>query len=74
MVQANLVVLPAAWAADFERYCALNPKPCPLLAKTRPGDPMLPGFGEGIDLRTDVPRYRVFKDGKLASQLAGQLL
>lgn len=68
MVQANLVVLPADWAAEFERYCALNPKPCPLLAMTAPGDPMLPGLGEGIDIRTDAPRYNVFRDGVLTEE------
>ncbi|MPY76727.1 MAG: putative hydro-lyase [Alphaproteobacteria bacterium] len=68
MVQANLVVLPADWAAEFERYRALNPKPCPLLAMTAPGDPMLAGLGEGIDIRTDAPRYNVFRDGVLTEE------
>jgi uncharacterized protein YcsI (UPF0317 family) len=63
IVQANLVILPAECANDFLRYCHLNPKPCPLLGMTEPGDPMLPMLGEDIDLRTDLPAYRVFKDG-----------
>ncbi len=69
MVQANLVVLPADWAEEFRIYCERNPKPCPLLAMTEPGDPTLPGLGEGIDLRTDLPRYNVFRDGRLSEEV-----
>ncbi|MBA2608078.1 MAG: putative hydro-lyase [Actinobacteria bacterium] len=63
-VQSNIVILPEAYAADFLKFCHLNPKPCPLLALGAPGDPRLPTLGEDIDIRTDVPAYRVFKDGK----------
>ena len=62
--QGNVVILPAALADDFRLYCQRNPKPCPLMAEGRPGDPMLPELGDGIDLRTDLPRYRVFRRGK----------
>ncbi len=68
IVQGNLVVLPAEWADDFERYCELNPKPCPLIAKTAPGDPAVPALGSDIDLRRDLPRYLVFEDGALAAE------
>jgi uncharacterized protein YcsI (UPF0317 family) len=64
-VQCNIVILPAAWAADFLRFCQANPKPCPLIASSSsPGDPALPPLGD-IDIRTDVPSYRVFRDGVL---------
>ncbi len=69
MVQANLMILPAAWAEDFRRFCELNPKPCPLLGMTAPGDPMLPDLGQDIDLRTDLPRYNVFRDGKRVDEV-----
>jgi uncharacterized protein YcsI (UPF0317 family) len=62
-VQGNLCILPADWAAEFHRFCTLNPKPCPVLAIGNPGDPMLTALGEDLDIRTDVPRYRVFRDG-----------
>lgn len=65
-VQANLVVLPAAFAQDFERFCIINPKPCPLLAVSDVGCPRLPHLGESIDVRTDVPAYCVFRDGERA--------
>ena len=61
-VQANLAILPQALAADFLRFCQLNPKPCPLLAASTPGDWRLPSLGEDLDIRTDLPRYRVWRD------------
>ncbi len=67
-VQGNLVILPADWANDFLRFCQANPKPCPLLAVSEVGDPMLPTLGADIDIRTDVPRYRVYRDGDLADE------
>jgi len=63
-VQGNLVILPEAYAHEFLRYCWLNPKPCPLLATSEPGDPRLPALAEDLDIRTDVPSYRVFRDGE----------
>jgi len=68
-VQCNIVILPAEWANDFLRFCQLNPKPCPLVAMaTAPGDPALPPLGN-IDIRSDVPSYRVFRDGKLSEEI-----
>jgi uncharacterized protein YcsI (UPF0317 family) len=68
--QANLVVLPAAEAFDFMRFCLRNPKPCPLLEVTDPGSPEPAQTAPGADLRTDVPRYRVYRDGELAGEPA----
>ena len=59
-VQGNLAILPGALAGDFLRFCQLNPKPCPLLAASEPGDCRLPALAEDLDIRTDIPRYRVF--------------
>lgn len=67
-VQGNLVILPRAEAADFLRYCQRNPKPCPLLAVGEPGDPTLPSLGADIDIRSDLPRFRVWRDGVLDSE------
>jgi uncharacterized protein YcsI (UPF0317 family) len=63
MAQGNIAILSADWAEDFLRFCLKNPKPCPLLAVGEPGCTDLPSLGDGIDIRTDVPRYRVFRDG-----------
>ncbi len=67
-VQANVVILPEKLAGDFSRFCERNPKPCPVLAVSEPGHPFLPTLGTDIDIRTDVPRYRVFVDGKCADE------
>jgi uncharacterized protein YcsI (UPF0317 family) len=66
--QANLVVLPREDAFDFMRFCLRNPKPCPLLEVTDPGSPEPAETAPGADLRTDVPRYRVYRDGELAGE------
>jgi uncharacterized protein YcsI (UPF0317 family) len=63
-VQANLVILPQSWAADFEAFCRANPRPCPLLEMTPPGRYVAERMAPGSDLRTDLPRYRVFKHGQ----------
>jgi uncharacterized protein YcsI (UPF0317 family) len=67
-VQANLAILPAALAGDFMRFCQANPKSCPLLAVGDPGQPLLPALGRDIDLRTDVPRYRIYRHGRLEQE------
>lgn len=61
--QGNVAIVPAAYAPAFEAFCRANPQACPLLAVGRPGDPSLPGLGADIDIRADLPRYRVFRDG-----------
>lgn len=63
-VQANLVILPKAYAFDFLVFCQRNPKPCPVLAVTDVGSPEVPDMAPGSDLRTDLPKYRVFEDGE----------
>jgi uncharacterized protein YcsI (UPF0317 family) len=67
-VQGNVVILPRADADDFLRYCQRNPKPCPVLAVGEPGDASLPTLGDGIDIRRDLPRYRLWRDGVLSDE------
>jgi uncharacterized protein YcsI (UPF0317 family) len=67
-VQANLVCLPKDWAFDFLLFCQRNPKPCPLLDVTEPGDPEPKHAAKGADLRTDLPAYRVWKNGELIEE------
>src|SRR3954463_9751694 len=64
-VQGNLVVLPANVADDFLRFCQRNPKPCPLVAVSEPGESRITALGVDLDLRTDLPSYRVWRDGVL---------
>lgn len=63
-VQANLAVLPAAYATDFVAFCQANAQACPVLAVSEPGDCSLPRLGEDIDVRTDLPSYRVYRNGR----------
>jgi uncharacterized protein YcsI (UPF0317 family) len=68
-VQGNLAILPSALASDFLRFCQLNPKPCPLIGMSpRPGDPSVPELGADLDIRTDLPKYRVWRNGELAGE------
>ncbi|MEI9806107.1 MAG: putative hydro-lyase [Pseudolabrys sp.] len=67
-VQGNLAILPKALAGDFLRFCQLNPKPCPLIGSSAPGDWRVPELGEDLDIRTDIPRYRVWKNGELVAE------
>jgi uncharacterized protein YcsI (UPF0317 family) len=67
-VQGNLVVLPASFAQDFEAYCRANPKPCPLLGVSAPGQPVMEALGRELDIRTDLARYRVWRDGRLVDE------
>jgi uncharacterized protein YcsI (UPF0317 family) len=67
-VQGNVVILPRMQADDFLRYCQRNPKPCPVLAVGEPGDPSLPTLGADIDIRRDVPSYRIWRDGRLVDE------
>ncbi len=66
-LQANLVILPRRFADDFLRFCKRNPKPLPLVGVSRSGVPAIPQLGD-LDLRTDVPRYDVYRFGALVGQ------
>src|SRR5271168_5073272 len=67
-VQGNVAIVPADAADDFAHYCAHNSRACPVLAIGRAGDPALPTLGEDIDIRTDLPRYFIYRDGELAGE------
>ena len=67
--QANLVILPREYAADFEEFCSLNPKPCPLLEVTGVGSRNFARLGPDIDITRDVPKYCIFKDGKVVEEV-----
>jgi uncharacterized protein YcsI (UPF0317 family) len=68
-VQGNLVVLPASVAEEFLRFCQRNPKPCPLIAVSEPGEPRIVSLGDDVDLRTDLPCYRVWRDGAVVASV-----
>ena len=67
-VQANLVVLPYPLAFYFLLFCQRNPKPCPVLDVTDVGNPEPKIIAPGADIRTDLPRYRIFRHGELVKE------
>jgi len=67
LTQANLIVLPRDWAFDFLLYAQRNPKPCPVLDVSEPGSPTTV-LAPGADLRTDLPLYRIWRDGRLVEE------
>jgi len=67
-VQANLVVLPEGQASDFQQFCLANPRALPLLDVTEPGSPTPKRSAPKADIRLDLPRYRVYRDGALVEQ------
>jgi uncharacterized protein YcsI (UPF0317 family) len=71
--QANLVVLPQRLAGDFLLFCERNPGPCPLLEATKPGEFEPREIAAGADLRTDLPRYRIYRRGVLEEEVTDLL-
>jgi uncharacterized protein YcsI (UPF0317 family) len=67
--QANLVILDQRYAFDFLLFCVRNAKPCPILEVLEPGvtEPRL--TAPGADIRTDLPRYRRWRDGDLEQEV-----
>ncbi|HSB77470.1 MAG TPA: putative hydro-lyase [Candidatus Methylomirabilis sp.] len=72
-VQTNLVVLPRDLAYDFLVFAQRNPKPCPIIEVTDVGSPEPRLSAPGADLRTDVPLYRIYRDGGLAGEVTDLL-
>ncbi len=68
-VQANMVVLPRNMAFEFLLFCQRNSKACPILDVTEPGSPEPRHLAPGADLRTDLPSYRVFRNGELCETI-----
>lgn len=68
MAQANLVIVPHSAAFEFLLFCQRNPKPCPVLEVTEPGDFVPRRFAPDADLRTDVPCYRIWRNGELTDE------
>lgn len=69
-VQGNVAIVPAEHAVLFEQYCRANAQACPLLAVSEPGSPHLPTLGTDLDIRTDLPRYRVYRDGTWTDEVS----
>ncbi|MCP4755975.1 MAG: putative hydro-lyase [Proteobacteria bacterium] len=68
-VQANLVILTAEWAFDFAVFAQRNPKPCPVVEIGDVGNPYTEFCADHADIRTDIPKYHVYRDGELTDEL-----
>ncbi|MEM6974036.1 MAG: putative hydro-lyase [Pseudomonadota bacterium] len=64
LLQANIAIMRQSAALDFMRFCQRNPKPCPLVGVSDTGNPRMATLGN-IDIRTDVPAYNIYRDGRL---------
>lgn len=67
--QANLVILPVKYAMDFLIFCQRNPKPCPILDICEPGKFVPSLIAPSADIRTDIPKYRIYRDGVLTKEV-----
>jgi uncharacterized protein YcsI (UPF0317 family) len=67
-VQGNLAIIPEKLAGAFHRFCQQNPKPCPIIGMSEVGSPHIPTLGVDLDIRTDLPRYRVWRDGEVVDE------
>lgn len=67
-IQANLAVLPKELAFEFLLFCQRNPKSCPVLDVTEPGSAIPAITAPNADLRTDIPKYRIYRNGVLAEE------
>lgn len=68
-VQCNLAILPQSCAAEFLLFCQRNAKACPLISVSEPGHFVVPLLGEDIDLRSDLPAYRIFNQGEFTAEV-----
>ena len=66
--QANLVILPPEYAADFEEFAHKNPFPCPILEIIK-GTPETHDTGEGGNICTDIPKYRIYENGVFTKEI-----
>lgn len=65
--QANMIIVPREYAYETLLFGQRNPKPCPIIDVTDAGSPHT-ALAEGADLRTDLPAYRVWRDGELVDE------
>ena len=68
-VQTNMVILPKDWAVDFLQFCQKNPKPCPVLGISDPGSWEIPELAADLDIRSDLPSYKIFENGEVTNEV-----
>ena len=68
--QGNLAIIPEKYALDFARFCQRNPQPCPMIGVSDTGNPQMFTLGDDIDIRTDIPSYNIYRNGKFDGSVA----
>ncbi|MBY6188959.1 putative hydro-lyase [Microbulbifer agarilyticus] len=68
-VQANIAIVPAEYADEFALFCEQNNRACALLYRAEPGQFLMSGLGQDIDIRSDVPRYLVHRAGQAEEEI-----
>ena len=68
MTQVNMISVPKAWAYDFLLYAHRNPQSCPVLDVLEEGI-YATKLAADSDIRTDFPRYRIWKDGEMVDEV-----
>ena len=66
--QTNLAIVPKEFAYDFLLFCTRNPRPCPVLEVLDPGETCPKILAPEADVRTALPQYRIFKNGKMIDE------
>ena len=66
--QTNLAIVPKEYTYDFLLFCTRNPRPCPVLEVLDPGETCPKILAPEADIRTDLPQYRIFKNGKIIDE------
>lgn len=62
-VQANIISVPKEYTKDVLLFAQRNPKPCPLIELIEDGN--VSGKYFKGDIRTDLPGYRIYKNGEV---------
>lgn len=65
--QANMIIVPREYAYDVLLFGQRNPKPCPIIDVSDAGSPHT-ALAADADIRTDLPAYRVWRDGELVDE------
>jgi len=64
----NLAAVPEEMAFEFLLFAQRNPQACAVTDVTEPGDCHPRLLAPEADLRTDLPKYRVYREGKLINE------
>ncbi len=67
-IQTNVVILPSIHASDFEQFCISNHKSCPIIEILKPGNPHPSTSAQQADIRTDIPRYNIYRNGEFEKE------